>query len=131
MVDSNGSLTRWIYDEIVFFPVVQTTVFVARVTLQAQNSRELLELVFKVIDPPNSQDADGTAEDLARVERGSAANIIVLEVEQLAPLNYLSNALGAHVVLLHLRIVLQVRRHDSIILVLLARTWVLNQVRVA
>ena len=95
------------------------------------NSRELLKFLFKAIEPPESQNADGAAENLLRVERDSAANIIVLEVKQLAPLNYLSNALGIYIVLLHLRIVLQIRRHDSIILVLLARTWVLNQVRVA
>ena len=72
LIDPNCSLARWIYDEIVFFPVVQIGVLVACVTLQTRNSCELLKPLLEVGEPFESQDANGAAEYLARVERDPA-----------------------------------------------------------
>ena len=64
-----------------FFPVVQTTVFVVCIALQTRNSCELLESVLEIGEPPEPQDAKGSAEDLGRIERDSALDDPIFQIK--------------------------------------------------
>ena len=92
LVDQNCSLARWIYDEIVFFPVVQIGVLVACVALQTRNSCELLKSIFKIGEPLKPQDADGATEDLGRVEWDSAFDDPVFQVQLFTLLEHTYNS---------------------------------------
>ena len=81
LVNLDGGLARRIYDEVVFFSIVQTGVPVARVALQTRNSRELLESVLEIGEPPEPQDAKGSAEDLGRIERDSALDDPIFQIK--------------------------------------------------
>ena len=63
------------------FPIIQTGVPVARVALQARNSRELLESVLEIGEPPEPQDAKGSAEGLGRVEWDSAPDDPIFQIK--------------------------------------------------
>ena len=94
MVNPNCGLARRIYNEVVFFPVVQTSVLVTCVALQARNFSELLEPLLEVSELLESKDTDGTTENFAGVERDSAFDDPIFQIQLFTLPEHAYNPLG-------------------------------------
>ena len=102
----------------------------ARVALQARNSRELLEPLLEVGEPLESQNAKGSTKNFAGVKRNSTLNKNVLKIKRLALSDCLRNALNIYVMHLHLRVVRQISKRDPLVHILLTRNGILEQIRI-